>query len=147
MEEALRRIELDLMWYAEARMLLDTLGDQLDDLLMPTCAKGSHIGATTGRPGNPTATRAFRREELRRKIGPARRVVSWVDAWLPSLRDDDRLLIVVRYGLRDGEAALLQHAAWAAGIPCDDDAETLAVAEHIRALIADALAFTRRRAA
>ncbi len=128
-------------------MLLDTLRDQLNDLLMPTCAKWSHIGATTGRPGNPTETRAFRREELRRKIGPARRVVVWVDAWLSSLRDDDRLLIVVRYGLRDGAPALLQHAAWAAGIPCDDEAEGLAVAGHIRGLIADAFSFTRGRAA
>lgn len=138
MGDARHEAEMDLLWYADAHLLLETLQIQLDDLVAPTCAKWSHIGATRGRPGNPTATRALKRDDLQRKVEPARRVVAWVSGWLATLAFEDRVLVTVRYGLADGDPAPLQHAAMAAGIPCEDEEQAAAVQARLDALLGQA---------
>ena len=135
MGEDRHQAELDLLWYADALLLLETLQIQLDDLVAPTCAKWSHIGATRGRPGNPTATRALKRDDLHRKVEPARRVVAWVSGWVATLAFEDRVLVKVRYGLADGEPAPIQYAATAAGIPCEDEEQAAAVQARLDALM------------
>ncbi len=139
--------ERDLSWYAEASLLLETIGDQLDDLLMPTCAKWSHIGATTGRPGNPTATRGLRRIDLGAKLGPARFVVAWVDGWLDSLTAEDRMLVAILYGLRDGEQQVAEYAAQAVVTLFVGSSPIPDAAQRLQTLLALAAAFRRGVAA
>lgn len=126
----------DLCWYRQAREDLAEAAHDIGDVLQPTRASMSYIGATTGQPGNPTLTRAMRLHLLRARAEDAARVVSAVDGWMHSMRRDERVMVTLAYALeRDDPTRDLMDSARAAGIPCATSLERRWVRQHHEALL------------
>lgn len=136
--DARLQVEEALLRYRASRAALDGYRELEEDCTAAPTARWSHVGATTGQPGNPTRGRALRLVRYREEHGDlerARREVAAIDGWLRGMHRDDRLLVALVYGLEREERRSLHEACAALGIPHEDRDERRWVGEHVRDLL------------
>ena len=131
------RVQLALTHYRVAAQEAALASQRLGDIRVPSCARWSHIGATTGSPGNPTATRAVHALDVRHRHEAAAFLADVVGAWLwsPHRHPDDRLLLALVHGMHRQERVPLLDAASALRIPCRSASEVRAVERHYEVLL------------
>ncbi len=131
------RVALALNHYRVAAQEAALAVQRLRDIRVPSCARWSHIGATTGSPGNPTATRAVQAWDVQRRHEASAFLSDVIGAWLwsPQTHPDDRLLLALVHGMHREERVTLLDAAAALGIPCRSAHEVQAVESHYDALL------------
>ena len=140
-----QQVEQDLRWYRGA---LEDVADadlRIGDLLSPTTARLSYMGAIKGSPGNPTCNRALAVADINARVRRSRFCARCLGAWLPTLHRDDYALLALHYGIEHQESVSLEDAARGAGIPCGTEEELRWVQGHLDGLLRRAAKALRYR--
>ena len=129
------QVERDVLRYRQACIEVADADARIAALTAPTTAQVSHIGSTTGTPGNPTCSRGIAVAAINARVQRDRAIVAALTPWLRRLHRDDYLLLSLLYAMDEDEPRSLPEAAAGARIPCESPDEMAAVAAHVEALL------------